>query len=180
MSCWSKMMWRWPTCCAAGLVQAGFAVDHAADGQEASDKAYRVPYEVVVHDRDVPKVHCDDVCRRLIAAGSAARILMLTASGEVGAPPGRGCGDRAQVRDSPADELGVGVTGSELQPAATSQPPYGQPPATAQPAYGQPARRTTPECANPWRQIVGSSFMAVVIMSSGIAGLNALVHHLTS
>ncbi len=66
-----------------GLSEAGLAVDHASDGREALDKAYLVPYDVVVLDRDLPRVHGDDVCRQLVAAGSAARILMLTASGAV-------------------------------------------------------------------------------------------------
>ena len=66
-----------------GLSDAGLAVDHAADGQEALDKAYLVPYDVVVLDRDLPRVHGDDVCRQLVASGGAARILMLTASGAV-------------------------------------------------------------------------------------------------
>jgi hypothetical protein len=68
----------------------------------------------------------------------------------------------------------VGVTESELQSAGAPQLANGQR------EYGQPARRVTPGCTNPWRQLVGSAFMAVVIMSSGIAGLNALVHRLTS
>lgn len=66
-----------------GLSDAGLAVDHAIDGQEALDKAYLVPYDVVVLDRDLPRVHGDDVCRQLVASGGAARILMLTASGAV-------------------------------------------------------------------------------------------------
>ena len=66
-----------------GLSEAGLAVDHAVDGREALDKAYLAPYDVVVLDRDLPRVHGDDVCRQLVATGSAARILMLTASGAV-------------------------------------------------------------------------------------------------
>jgi DNA-binding response OmpR family regulator len=66
-----------------GLAEAGLAVDVAADGAQALDKAEVVAYEVVVLDRDLPVVHGDDVCRRLVASGRGSRILMLTASGEV-------------------------------------------------------------------------------------------------
>ncbi|MFB7586452.1 response regulator transcription factor [Streptomyces sp. NPDC056169] len=38
------------------------------------------PYDVLVLDRDLPRVHGDDVARRLVAAGSPTRILMLTAA----------------------------------------------------------------------------------------------------
>jgi len=34
---------------------------------------------VIVLDRDLPGVHGDDVCRRLVAQGHDSRILMLTA-----------------------------------------------------------------------------------------------------
>jgi hypothetical protein len=44
------------------------------------------------------------------------------------------------------------------------------------PAYGQPSRSVTPGCANPWRQLVASALTAVVMMSTGIAVLNALMH----
>ncbi|MFD3661573.1 response regulator transcription factor [Streptomyces sp. NPDC058659] len=38
------------------------------------------PYDVLVLDRDLPRVHGDEVARRLVAAGSPTRILMLTAA----------------------------------------------------------------------------------------------------
>jgi DNA-binding response OmpR family regulator len=37
----------------------------------------------VVLDRDLPGVHGDDVCRRIVAGGTGARVLMLTAAGTV-------------------------------------------------------------------------------------------------
>jgi DNA-binding response OmpR family regulator len=37
-------------------------------------------YDVVVLDRDLPGVHGDEICRRMVEAGVGARILMLTAS----------------------------------------------------------------------------------------------------
>ena len=66
-----------------GLRSAGFAVDVAADGAEALDKAGFTDYDVVVLDRDLPVVHGDEVCRSLIAGPRPPRIIMLTAFGEV-------------------------------------------------------------------------------------------------
>ena len=68
---------------ARGLRQAGIAVDVADDGEEALEKAWSTAYDVVVLDRDLPLVHGDDVCRKLVASPDPARILMLTASGTV-------------------------------------------------------------------------------------------------
>jgi DNA-binding response OmpR family regulator len=68
---------------AEGLRQNGFAVDIALDGADALEKAWTNEYEVVVLDRDLPEVHGDDVCRQLLKQESSARILMLTASGEL-------------------------------------------------------------------------------------------------
>ena len=66
-----------------GLRSAGFAVDVAADGAEALDKAGFTDYDVVVLDRALPVVHGDEVCRSLIAGPRPPRIIMLTAFGEV-------------------------------------------------------------------------------------------------
>jgi DNA-binding response OmpR family regulator len=68
---------------AEGLRQNGFAVDIALDGADALEKAWANDYEVIVLDRDLPEVHGDDVCRELLKQESSARILMLTASGEL-------------------------------------------------------------------------------------------------
>jgi len=38
---------------------------------------------VVVLDRDLPGVHGDEVCRRIVASGSGSRVLMLTAAATV-------------------------------------------------------------------------------------------------
>ncbi len=66
---------------ARGLRREGVAVDTAHDGDVALEKAAMVPYDVIVLDRDLPRVHGDDVCQTLRVGGSTARILMLTASG---------------------------------------------------------------------------------------------------
>jgi DNA-binding response OmpR family regulator len=74
---------------ARGLRREGMAVDVAADGGAALEKAATNGYDVVVLDRDLPVVHGDEVCRTLISSSPAPgaaeipRILMLTASGEL-------------------------------------------------------------------------------------------------
>jgi DNA-binding response OmpR family regulator len=65
------------------LRREGMAVDLAADGRSALVNAAVYGYDVIVLDRDLPALHGDDVCRALVTRGSAARILMLTASGRV-------------------------------------------------------------------------------------------------
>ncbi len=65
-----------------GLRDAGFAVDAAADGQEALFKTEVNAYDLLVLDRDLPLLHGDEVCKRLRALDYPARILMLTAYGE--------------------------------------------------------------------------------------------------
>jgi DNA-binding response OmpR family regulator len=59
------------------------AVDVAYDGAAALERAGVNDYDVILLDRDLPAVHGDDVCRGLVEAGSAARVLMLTAAAEV-------------------------------------------------------------------------------------------------
>jgi DNA-binding response OmpR family regulator len=61
----------------------GMAVDVALDGRAALDRTGISRYDVVVLDRDLPGVHGDEVCRRLVAEGSQSRVLMLTAAGSV-------------------------------------------------------------------------------------------------
>jgi DNA-binding response OmpR family regulator len=68
---------------AAGLRRAGMAVDLALQGQAALDRLGGTRYDVVVLDRDLPGVHGDEVCRRIVAAGAGSRVLMLTAAGTV-------------------------------------------------------------------------------------------------
>jgi DNA-binding response OmpR family regulator len=65
---------------AVGLRREGMAVDIVHDGQAALVHATRESYDVVVLDRDLPKLHGDDVCKALVAQGSRARVLMLTAA----------------------------------------------------------------------------------------------------
>jgi DNA-binding response OmpR family regulator len=66
-----------------GLRDAGFAVDVVYDGEAALQSTTSTDYDVVVLDRDLPTVHGDRVCRRLVRDGSPSRILMLTAAADV-------------------------------------------------------------------------------------------------
>jgi DNA-binding response OmpR family regulator len=69
---------------ADGLRDQGIAADVAYDGSVAIEKALITAYDVVVLDRDLPRIHGDAVCAALVSSPSAARILMLTAAGSVG------------------------------------------------------------------------------------------------
>lgn len=66
---------------ARGLRREGVAVDIAGDGAAALFKARVTDYDVVVLDRDLPKLHGDDVCRALASEQPTTKVLMLTASG---------------------------------------------------------------------------------------------------
>jgi DNA-binding response OmpR family regulator len=68
---------------AVGLRREGMAVDVVLDGVAAVDHLDVTPYDVVVLDRDLPGMHGDDVCRRLMAGQSGTRVLMLTAASTV-------------------------------------------------------------------------------------------------
>jgi len=68
---------------ATGLRREGMAVDVVFDGDEALRRLAVTSYDVVVLDRDLPKLHGDEVCRTLVTRGSSSRVLMLTAAGAV-------------------------------------------------------------------------------------------------
>jgi DNA-binding response OmpR family regulator len=68
---------------AIGLRREGMAVDLAGDGQAALAQAHIYDYDVIVLDRDLPRLHGDRVCRTLAGEGDRARVLMLTASGGI-------------------------------------------------------------------------------------------------
>ncbi|MBX6387252.1 MAG: response regulator transcription factor [Microbispora sp.] len=68
---------------ATGLRREAMAVDVAYDGAAALEKTSYIDYDVIVLDRDLPKVHGDEVLRRLVAQRSASRVIMLTAAGDV-------------------------------------------------------------------------------------------------
>jgi DNA-binding response OmpR family regulator len=74
---------RLATTIARGLRREGMAVDVVLDGAAALDKAALNSYDVILLDRNLPKVHGDDVCRELVRRECLARILMLTAAGSI-------------------------------------------------------------------------------------------------
>jgi DNA-binding response OmpR family regulator len=81
---------------ADGLRDQGIGADVAYDGTTGIEKALMNSYDVVVLDRDLPKVHGDAVCATLVGSRCAARILMLTAAATVG--------DRVQGLNLGADD----------------------------------------------------------------------------
>ncbi len=81
---------------AKGLREQTYAVDIAADGDEAIYQASINDYDVVVLDVNLPKRDGFEVCRELRDAGSAVPILMLTARDAVE--------DRITGLDSGADD----------------------------------------------------------------------------
>ena len=68
---------------AEGLRDQGMAVDVAYDGAAAMEIISYTSFDVIVLDRDLPRVHGDAVCAQLVAGPAAARILMLTAAAAV-------------------------------------------------------------------------------------------------
>ena len=65
---------------AVGLRRSTMAVDVAFDGDSGLSRALVNDYDVIVLDRDLPGIHGDEVCAKLIAAESRSRVLMLTAA----------------------------------------------------------------------------------------------------
>jgi two-component system OmpR family response regulator len=65
----------------AALRRAGYAVDHAADGERADLLAHDERYDAVVLDLGLPKVDGLTLLRRWREAGQAMPVLVLTARG---------------------------------------------------------------------------------------------------
>ncbi|KAA9374486.1 MULTISPECIES: response regulator transcription factor [Microbispora] len=65
---------------AVGLRRAYMAVDVALDGPSGLERALCNDYDVIVLDRDLPGLHGDEVCAKLVEAGCRSRVLMLTAA----------------------------------------------------------------------------------------------------
>jgi len=81
---------------AEGLRRRSMAVDVCYDGDAALERVTVNRYDVVILDRDLPKVHGDEVCQRIVAAGVETRVLMLTAAA--------GIRDRVDGLDLGADD----------------------------------------------------------------------------
>ncbi|GAB3458136.1 response regulator transcription factor [Actinophytocola sediminis] len=91
---------------ATGLRHYGFAVDVCYDGDAAAERVAVHAYDVVILDRDLPKVHGDEVCRRIIELRLETRVLMLTAA--------------ASIRDR-VDGLGLGADDYLTKPFAFAE-----------------------------------------------------------
>jgi DNA-binding response OmpR family regulator len=65
---------------ATGLRHERMAVDVALDGEAGLARALLNDYDVIVLDRDLPGLHGDQVCARLVEGGRRCRLLMLTAA----------------------------------------------------------------------------------------------------
>jgi DNA-binding response OmpR family regulator len=65
------------------LRRESFAVDVVYDGDAALERVFVNDYDIVVLDRDLPRVHGDEVCRAILDGASRARVLMLTAASAV-------------------------------------------------------------------------------------------------
>jgi DNA-binding response OmpR family regulator len=81
---------------AEGLRRRSMAVDVCYDGDAALERVLVHRYDVVILDRDLPKVHGDEVCKRIVAEGRETRVLMLTAAA--------GIRDRVDGLDLGADD----------------------------------------------------------------------------
>lgn len=66
-----------------GLEADGYAVDVAADGEDAMFRAQCTTYDTILLDRGLPGIDGMEVCRRLRAEEVWSPIIMLTALGDV-------------------------------------------------------------------------------------------------
>jgi DNA-binding response OmpR family regulator len=84
---------------ASTLSDAGYRVEHAADGRAGLDRALRDPPDLVILDLGLPLLDGMDVCRRIRGRDPATPILMLTARGAES--------DRVRGLETGADEYVV-------------------------------------------------------------------------
>ena len=127
------------TTLARGLRREGMAVDIAFDGQDALDHLAGTAYDVVVLDRDLPRVHGDEVCRQIAAGPGNSRVLMLTAA--------RSVSDRVEgLRLGADDYLPKPFAFAELVARIQAL-----------------ARRATPAQPQPWSTATSSSIPAAAL-----------------
>jgi DNA-binding response OmpR family regulator len=69
---------------AEGLRDHGMAVDVAYDGMDAAFKLDVNSYDVLILDRDLPRMHGDTICRMICESDKPVMVLMLTAAGTPG------------------------------------------------------------------------------------------------
>lgn len=66
-----------------GLIEEGYAVDIARNGEEALSYATSAPYDLIILDLLIPKIDGITVCRRLRESSLAVAILILTAKDSI-------------------------------------------------------------------------------------------------
>src|SRR5205809_7382728 len=66
-----------------GLKQSGFAVDHAADGEDALFRVQTIAYDAAVVDLMLPKLDGLNLIQRLRAEGVRIPVLILSAKASV-------------------------------------------------------------------------------------------------
>src|SRR5437868_2750811 len=64
-----------------GLEEEGFAVDCAADGEEADFKAHTAEYDIIVLDLMLPKIDGLTLLQKWRKSGLKTHVLVLTAKG---------------------------------------------------------------------------------------------------
>ena len=79
-----------------GLAEQAYAVDAAATGDEALERASTTTYDAIILDAMIPPPDGFEVCRRLRSAGVSVPIVMLTARDALA--------DRVEGLDSGADD----------------------------------------------------------------------------
>src|SRR4051794_21170251 len=137
------------------LIQQGFAVDQAADGEAAVRAASATPPDLIVLDLGLPDIDGVEVCRR-VRGFSDAHVLMLTAQDtELDKVVGfeAGADDYVTKPFSIAELMGrvkaVLRRGAGRPPPAPPPPPPPPPPArrpppAPRPPPGRPPRRPPP------------------------------------
>jgi CheY-like chemotaxis protein len=126
------------TTLARGLRRERMAVDVAFDGQDAIDHLAGTTYDVVVLDRDLPRVHGDEVCKQIAAGPGNSRVLMLTAA--------RSVSDRVDGLRLGADDY------LPVAPRLPCRPPWRTANSSSIPAAGSPRGP-----GNSWRSALKSS-----------------------
>ncbi|WP_159619097.1 response regulator transcription factor [Ruania rhizosphaerae] len=63
----------------SALARDGLVVTAALDGVEAVDRISEFDFDVVILDRDLPRMSGDSVCREIRTSGQSVPVLMLTA-----------------------------------------------------------------------------------------------------
>ncbi len=72
-----------------GLMESGYVVDHAADGEDGLHLALQGSYDILIVDRMLPQRDGLSLIQTLRAQGMQTPVLILSALGDVDQPGGR-------------------------------------------------------------------------------------------